>query len=44
MPVERHELHLRPVDFFDANPALDVPSHRNTASVLVGGECCANGD
>ncbi|KAG8415846.1 hypothetical protein J3459_014006 [Metarhizium acridum] len=43
MPVERHELHLRPVDFFDANPALDVPSHRNTASVLVDGECCVNG-
>lgn len=44
MPVERHELHLRPVDFFDANPALDVPSHRNTASVLVDSERCANGD
>ncbi|KAF5132861.1 Copper amine oxidase 1 [Metarhizium anisopliae] len=44
MPVERHELHLRPVDFFDANPALYVPNHHNTASVLVDGECCANGD
>lgn len=44
MPVERHELHLRPVDFSDANPALDVASDRNTASVLVDGECCANGD
>ncbi|KID85226.1 copper amine oxidase 1 [Metarhizium guizhouense ARSEF 977] len=44
MPVERHELHLRPVDFFNVNPALDVPSHLNTASVLVDGECCANGD
>lgn len=43
MPVERYELHLRPVDFFEANPALDVPSNRNTASVLVNGECCTNG-
>ncbi|KAK8929148.1 hypothetical protein H634G_03329 [Metarhizium anisopliae BRIP 53293] len=44
MPVERHELHLRPIDFFDANPALDVASDRDTASVIVDGECCANGD
>lgn len=28
-------MHLRPADFFASNPALDVPSSRNQASVLV---------
>lgn len=37
-PVEIHQLHLRPADFFTSNPALDVPSKRNEASVLV--PCC----
>lgn len=44
MPMEKHELHFRPSDFFDKNPALDVPSNRNLASVLADGaqgECCA---
>ena len=43
MPVEKHELHIRPADFFDRNPALDVPSNKNLASVQVNGEgkeCC----
>ncbi|TQV92114.1 copper amine oxidase 1 [Cordyceps javanica] len=39
MPAERFTLHLRPVDFFDGNPALDVPSKKNLASVLVDGKC-----
>ena len=30
------QLLLQPADFFAANPALDVPSAANTASVLVG--------
>ena len=42
MPVEIHELHLRPSDFFERNPALDVPGSKNSASVEVGRE--ANGD
>lgn len=43
MPMEKIELHLRPADFFDRNPALDVPGTRNESSVQVGekgGECC----
>ncbi|KIW99532.1 uncharacterized protein Z518_11271 [Rhinocladiella mackenziei CBS 650.93] len=44
MPVEIHQLHLRPADFFDKNPALDVPSNKNLGSVEVGretnGTCC----
>ncbi|CAM1506276.1 Fc.00g059170.m01.CDS01 [Cosmosporella sp. VM-42] len=39
MPVEIHQIHLRPSDFFTSNPALDVPSTRNEASVLVS-SCC----
>ncbi|KAI1915588.1 hypothetical protein LOZ61_001519 [Ophidiomyces ophidiicola] len=35
MPVEKIELQFRPSDFFDRNPALDVPAVKNTASVLV---------
>ena len=31
-------MQLRPADFFTSNPALDVPSKRNEASVLV--QCC----
>ncbi|KAK7433211.1 hypothetical protein QQZ08_000146 [Neonectria magnoliae] len=42
MPVEIHQIHLRPADFFTANPALDVPSTRNRASVLL--SCCGNDD
>lgn len=35
MPVEIHQIHLKPADFFEANPSIDVPSSRNTASVLA---------
>ncbi|EKD12478.1 copper amine oxidase [Drepanopeziza brunnea f. sp. 'multigermtubi' MB_m1] len=35
MPVEIHQLHLRPADFFTANPAIDVPGSKNTPSVLA---------
>ncbi|KAI1463721.1 copper amine oxidase [Daldinia caldariorum] len=38
MPVEIHQFHLRPADFFTRNPALDIPSTRNESSVLV--PCC----
>jgi primary-amine oxidase len=42
MPVERHEVHLRPADFFDRNPALDVPGNKNLTSVQIDGKesCC----
>jgi primary-amine oxidase len=43
MPVEIHQLHLTPADFFERNPALDVPSNKNLSSVQVGkkdDECC----
>ncbi|KAA8651109.1 hypothetical protein EYZ11_005314 [Aspergillus tanneri] len=42
MPVETFQLMIRPSDFFTANPALDVPSDKNAASKVVGGECCRN--
>ncbi|KAI0011419.1 copper amine oxidase [Xylariaceae sp. FL0662B] len=38
MPVEIHQFHIRPADFFTSNPALDIPSNRNESSVLV--SCC----
>ena len=46
MPAEKLELHIQPGDFFTANPALDVPSHRNMSSVQVNGEKqkCHGGD
>ncbi|KIX99174.1 uncharacterized protein Z520_04750 [Fonsecaea multimorphosa CBS 102226] len=49
MPVEIHQVHLRPADFFERNPAIDVPGNKNIASVEVGreanGDCChANGN
>jgi primary-amine oxidase len=42
MPIEKIELNFRPADFFDCNPAMDVPATRNAASVLVNGDasCC----
>lgn len=40
-PVETHQMHLRPADFFAANPALDVPTKKNGTSVLV--PCCGEG-
>lgn len=51
MPVEIHQLHIKPADFFEFNPAIDVPGNKNIASVLVNGNgvahdkaCCGNGD
>ncbi|KAI5308470.1 hypothetical protein KEM55_005617, partial [Ascosphaera atra] len=38
MPIERLELCLRPYDFFEVNPAIDVPGDRNLTSVQVEGE------
>jgi primary-amine oxidase len=44
MPVEIHQLELKPADFFERNPALDVPGSKNVSSVEVGqdanGTCC----
>ncbi|KAG7103825.1 Copper amine oxidase 1 like protein [Verticillium longisporum] len=39
MPVEIMELHISPVDFFTGNPAIDVPSGKDTTSELTSG-CC----
>ncbi|KAL2754121.1 hypothetical protein ACRALDRAFT_2043193 [Sodiomyces alcalophilus JCM 7366] len=38
MPVEIHQINIRPADFFTSNPALDVPSIKNKTSVIV--PCC----
>ncbi|TEA19129.1 Copper amine oxidase 1 [Colletotrichum sidae] len=45
MPVETIQLHMTPVDFFSANPALDVPSNRNLTSEYAGidGEATVEG-
>jgi primary-amine oxidase len=43
MPVETHSVHLRPADFFEANPSIDVPSNRNLSSQEVydaKSDCC----
>jgi primary-amine oxidase len=37
MPVEIHQLHIKPVNFFTENPAIDVPSSKNSASKLTNG-------
>lgn len=37
MPVEVYQVGFRPSDFFERNPAIDVPGSKNMASVLVGG-------
>ncbi|KIW08673.1 uncharacterized protein PV09_00624 [Verruconis gallopava] len=44
MPVEIHQVSLRPADFFTANPSLDVPSNRNLASKLENGSAHTNGN
>ncbi|KXT07519.1 hypothetical protein AC579_196 [Pseudocercospora musae] len=51
MPVEIHQINLRPADFFEANPSIDVPSTRNLESKLavqngeqVNGNGCCNGN
>lgn len=43
MPVEIHELKIKPCDFFEENPGIDLPSSRNTTSQLVNGsgDCCS---
>ncbi|GAP90217.2 putative copper amine oxidase [Rosellinia necatrix] len=38
MPVEIHQFHIRPADFFTSNPALDMPTRQNESSVIV--PCC----
>lgn len=43
MPAEVHQINLRPADFFAQNPAIDVPSSVNSASVLANGSTAANG-
>lgn len=35
MPAEIHQIHLRPTDFFTANPSIDVPSNKNISSQEV---------
>lgn len=34
MPVETHQIQLKPADFFTKNPAIDVPSAKNQTSIL----------
>lgn len=34
MPIETHQIHLKPADFFTKNPAIDVPSTKNQTSIL----------
>jgi hypothetical protein len=41
-PSEIHTLHIKPVDFFDGNPALDVPGTKNSTSVRSASSCCAD--
>ena len=41
-PGDIMQLHLKPVDFFTENPALDVPSNRNLTSTLVKEESCCS--
>lgn len=40
MPVEMIGFQLKPFNFFDANPGLDIPGARNTASVQVNKDEC----
>ncbi|KAH6708998.1 copper amine oxidase 1 [Leptodontidium sp. MPI-SDFR-AT-0119] len=46
MPVEIHEWHIRPADFFEANPSINVPSSRDLTSKLADRsreDCCSTG-
>jgi primary-amine oxidase len=43
MPVEIYQVHFKPSDFFERNPAIDMPSRKNEASVLVEKEGCCEG-
>lgn len=36
--MEKLEVTLKPIGFFEQNPALDVPGAKDTASVLAFGE------
>ncbi|KAI0204088.1 copper amine oxidase [Astrocystis sublimbata] len=38
MPVEIHQFHIRPADFFTSNPALDMPMKKNETSTII--SCC----
>ncbi|KAI0455800.1 copper amine oxidase [Xylaria acuta] len=42
MPVEIHQFHIRPADFFTSNPALDMPGRKNETSVLA--SCCGTNE
>ncbi|CZT46700.1 related to peroxisomal amine oxidase (copper-containing) [Rhynchosporium secalis] len=42
MPVDIMQLHIKPADFFTANPALDVPSNRNLTSTLIRDDSCCS--
>lgn len=42
MPVEIHELKLRPADFWHENPGIDLPTKKNDASVLANGDSCCS--
>ena len=43
MPVEIHQIHLRPADFFTCNPAIDVPGTKNESSILAPEQSCCAG-
>lgn len=40
MPVEIVQVGIVPSDFFEGNPAIDVPSSKNQNSQLAGAACC----
>ncbi|KAK5949990.1 hypothetical protein OHC33_008951 [Knufia fluminis] len=42
MPVEIHELKLRPADFWHENPGIDLPTNKNEASRLANGDSCCS--
>ncbi|OCK78759.1 copper amine oxidase-like protein [Lepidopterella palustris CBS 459.81] len=42
MPVDIFQINLRPVDFFTANPSIDVPSNKNLSSQLVPSSTCCS--
>ncbi len=43
MPVEYAGFALKPNNFFDGNPAMDLPAEKNGHSVQHGGESCCGG-
>jgi primary-amine oxidase len=40
MPVEVTGFTLKPYGFFTANPGVDIPFEKNSASKLHRGSCC----